>query len=73
MGDERTSGEERDRQRWTEEEREALRTRNKLKSTYTKGHSRSIAERRCRLSAFVTVREAELGVIVPIQPDLEFG
>lgn len=42
------------------------------KSPQREGLSRSIGGKRCRLSAFVAVREAELGLIVPIQPDLEF-
>ena len=42
-------------------------------STEREGHSRSIAERRCRLSAFVRVREAEFALIVQIQRDLEFS
>lgn len=39
-------------------------TWDKPKSPWREGHSRSILERRCRLSAFITVREAEFGLIV---------
>lgn len=52
-------------------ERRTLRTGDKLKSPQ-RGHSRSIAERRCRLSASVQ-REAELELIVPINPANEFA
>lgn len=48
------------RQRW------ALRTTDKLQTPQRGGHSRSIAGRRCRLSAFVMAREAELKLIVSI-------
>lgn len=47
------------------------RQRDGTKSPQREGLSRSIGGGRCRLSAFVAVREAELGLIVPIQPDLE--
>ena len=59
---------EQSRQRQTKEESKAdrlqLKTGDKLKSPWREGHSRSIADRRCRLSAFITVREAEFCLIV---------